>query len=253
MRKLTVLLALLVSPTFAAAQPMSDSQRAAAMNHVRALSQCLTRSHQEIDRFMVLIRQAERQRSVARDAAARRDADRAIEALIGRVADVQRRARECVSAPNIPSSSARVVVRPAAPDPAADSVAGSHGSAQSVEQAVTLSSNIHVVRGWQIDGQGELDDRTVRSAVRGIASRLERCYDQYLEDGSLRARQLDLVFTFRTGSGRATSVDVEQSQFEDARFQRCVRSAGQRLRASAGPSGGRATYNYRLRFGRPES
>ena len=252
MRQLTALLALLLCPALASAQPMTDSDRAAAMNHVSALSQCLTRSHQEMDRFMVLIRQAERQRDVARDAAARRDADRAIEALIGRVADLQGRTRACVSAPNIPSSNTRVIVREAPPDPAAASVAGSEGSIQSVEQGAELSSNIHVVRGWQIDGQGELDDGAVRSAMRGIASRLERCYDQYLEDGSIRARQLDLVFTFRAGAGRATSVEVEQPQFDDQRFLRCVRSAGQRLRASTGPSGGDATYDYRLRFGRAE-
>lgn len=89
--------------------------------------------------------------------------------------------------------------------------------------------------------------------MRGIGSRLERCYDRYLDNGSIRARQLDLVFTFRAGSNRASSVDVEQSQFEDERFQRCVRSAGQRMRATASPRGGEATYNYRLRFGRPES
>ena len=94
-----------------------------------------------------------------------------------------------------------------------------------------------------------LDAAVVRRGMRGITNRLSRCYESYLRNGTAGAHQLNLVFTLRNG-GQARQVAIERSGFGDARFERCVRTAGQRLRFSEGPRGGEAIYSYTLRFGR---
>ncbi|HJL18719.1 MAG TPA: hypothetical protein RMH99_23860 [Sandaracinaceae bacterium LLY-WYZ-13_1] len=236
----------------ASAQELSTSERASALSRVRSLSACLERHHEQLDRILDLIGEAEQQRDRARDARVRRDAEAALEALIARAAEVQRQARACVGGEDLPSPGTRVVERGPAPDPAADAVARPGGTVRTVEEDARLTSNVHVVRGEQVDGQGRLDASEVRRAVRRIGGRLDRCYERYLERGSISARQLDLVFTLRR-SRRARSVSVERSGFHDRAFERCVRAAGRRIRASEAPSGGEAVYSYRLRFGREAS
>ncbi len=236
-------------PAVSAAQELSASDRAAAVGRVRTLASCIESRHQELQRVLTLLRESEQQRDRARDDAVRRDAERAIEALIARASDIQARARGCVSGESLPSPGTRVVVQDPPPDPAADSVAESGGTVRTLEEDASLGSNLRVVRGEQVDGEGRIDASVVRSAVRSIASSLQRCYDDYLDRGSMTAHELDLVFTFR-GAGTATSVDVERSGFDNARFEQCVRQAGRGIRASRGPSGGSAMFSYRLRFGR---
>ena len=234
MRALTILLGLLLisvaatAPSAASAQDLTASERGQALASVRAFADCLERQHAEMSRIQRLIGESEAQRDRA-SGRVRQDAEAALEALIARAAAARRQTQECVRA--------------------ADSVAQQGGTVRTVEENAALTSNIRVVRGEQVDGQGQLDASVVRSAVRGISSRLERCYDQYLERGSLQAQQLNLVFTVR-GAGRASRVSVERSGFSDARFERCVRSAGGQLRVSRGASGGEAIYSYTLRFGR---
>jgi hypothetical protein len=143
----------------------------------------------------------------------------------------------------------QVIEQAPPPDPAADSVAGSDGSIQTIESDSELTSQVHVTRAQQVDGQGRLDPAVVRSAVHSIGSRLDQCYERYHERGSSQARSLDLVFGLR-GSGPAHAVSVERSAFSDAGFEGCVRSAGQHIRASRQPTGGEAIYSYTLRFGR---
>ncbi|MEQ8459159.1 MAG: hypothetical protein RLO52_35400 [Sandaracinaceae bacterium] len=254
MRALTILLGLsltsvaALAPTAASAQDLTASERGQALASVRAFADCLERQHAEMSRIQRLIGESEAQRDRA-SGRVRQDAEAALEALIARAAAARRQTQECVRAADIPSPGTRVVERAPPPDPAADSVAQQGGTVRTVEENAALTSNIRVVRGEQVDGQGQLDASVVRSAVRGISSRLERCYDQYLERGSLQAQQLNLVFTVR-GAGRASRVSVERSGFSDARFERCVRSAGGQLRVSRGASGGEAIYSYTLRFGR---
>ncbi|HEY8430546.1 MAG TPA: hypothetical protein VIL20_19335 [Sandaracinaceae bacterium] len=248
MRLYALFVLALAVPSLAFAQEMSASDRASAVARVRSLASCLESRHQELQRVLSLLRESEQQRERARDDAVRRDAERAIEALIARAADVQRSARACLQG-DLPSPGARVVVRNPPPDPAADAVAEAGGTVRTIETDAELTSNVRIVRGEQVDGEGRIDGDAVRRAVRAIASALGRCYDDYLDRGSMTARELDLVFTF-SGAGAARGVDVERSGFRDARFEQCVRSAGRGLRVSSGPVGGSATFSYRLRFGR---
>jgi hypothetical protein len=240
----------LLAPSGASAQELSASERSSALSRVRALAACVERHHDQLARVLRLIEEAEAQREQASDARVRRDAERALEALIARAADVQRRARECVGGEALPAPGTRVVERAPPPDPAAEAVAQRGGTVRAVEEDARLTDHVHVVRGEQVDGQGQLDAAAVRSAVRRIAPRLDRCYERYLERGSIEARNLNLVFAFR-GSGRARRVDVERSGFSDRGFERCVRAAGRRLRAASAPRGGEAVFSYTLRFGRP--
>ena len=46
---------------------------------------------------------------------------------------------------------------------------------------------------------------------------------------------------------------IENSHFDDATFERCVRSAAGQIRSGAAPRGGDAQFSYRLQFGRPPS
>jgi hypothetical protein len=236
-----------LAPAVASAQEMSASDRAAALSRVRGLAECLSTQHAEMQRLLRMIGDSEVQRDRARDPRVRADAEAAIEALIGRAAAVQTRARACVGGAPLPSPGTRVIEQGPPPDPAADAVSGTGGTVRSIEENATLTELVRVVRGEQVDGQGQLDPSEVRSAVRRIGPRLAACYDTYLRRGSVQARQLDLVFTFRGGSAR--DVEIERSGFSDPTFERCVRGAAQSLSAPA-PRGGDATYGYTLRFGR---
>lgn len=247
-RLLLIFASLLVTAP-AAAQLMSPAERATAVSRARELAGCLDAHHNEMQRIMRLLVAAERQRDTSTDAAARRDAESAIEALVIRSAGVQTGARECLSV-RVPTPGATVVVEPPPPDAVADSVAGTGGSLPTVERDARLAEYIHVVTAQQVDGSGQLDDHVVQSAVRRATAGLERCYEQHLDRGSMEPATLDLVFTFR-GAGAARDVAVENSHFDDATFDRCVRTAAAQIRTSSAPRGGDAQYSYRLRFGRP--
>ncbi len=247
-RFLLAALVTLTLPAWASAQDMSASDRDAALSRVRTMASCVSREDTDLQRIVRLIGESETQRDHARDAAARRDAERALEALVARAAEIQGRARACLRN-DLPSPGAEIVVREAPADAAADSVAESGGTVRTVEEDAELTGNVRVVRGEQVDGEGRMDGAAVRSAVRAIGSQLQRCYESYLDRGSIAPRELDLVFAFH-GSPRASDIDVERSGFSDARFEQCVRQAGRSLQASRAPSGGDAMFSYRLRFGR---
>lgn len=248
-RLLAALVLFVAAPAGAVAQDMSASDRDAALVRVRAFASCVESRHQELARVLTLIRESEAQRAAARDAAVRRDAERAIEALIARASDIQQRTRACLSGEGLPAPGTRVVVQDPPADPAADSVEEARGTVRTVETEAELAPNVRVVRAEQVDGQGRIEGSEIRRAVRGIASQLERCYESYLDRGSMTAHELDLVFTVRA-AGAAADVDVERSGFADARLEQCIRQAGRGLRVSRAPSGGPAMFSYRLRFGR---
>ncbi len=233
----------------AVAQQMSAAERASGVSRARELAGCLDAHHNEMQRILRLIVAAERQRDTSTEPAAQRDAEAAIEALLVRVASVQRGASECIGVRVPTPGPTTVVVQPPPPDPAADSVAGTAGSIPAIERDAVLAQYVVVVVGQQVDGRGSLDDADVRVAVRRAAGSLERCYEQYLDRGSMEPATLDLVFSFR-GAGAAREVAIENSHFDDATFERCVRTAGQQIRTSVPPRGGDAQYSYRLQFGR---
>jgi hypothetical protein len=239
----------LLLPLSASAQaPMSASQRTAALDRMRSMAACVRETNEDLTRILNLVRESEEQRDRARDERARADAERAIEALIARAASVQERARDCVGGEALPSAP-NVIVRGPAPDPHADSVSQPGNSLRTVESNVALSDSIQVVTGEQVDGQGRIEPAEIREAIRRIVAPLDRCYDNYLDRGSIEARELELEFTV-TPAGRVAGVNLARSTFGDARFENCVRTAARALRVSRAPVGGEAIYGYRLRFGR---
>src|SRR5690606_31000023 len=126
--------ACMVLPSFASAQRLSASQRDSALARVRTLSTCLEQSSRELQRILTLIAQSEAQREHARDAAVRRDAERAIEALIARAAEVQASARACSSGERLPAPFTEVIERDPPPDPHAEALAQRGGTVRSVEE-----------------------------------------------------------------------------------------------------------------------
>jgi hypothetical protein len=249
MRGWLVVLGVLLLPLSASAQaPMSVSQRTAALERLRSRATCVRETHEDLTRLLNLVRESEEQRDRARDERARTDAERAIEALIARAASVQERARDCVGGEALPSTPS-VIVRGPAPDPNAESVGQDGNTVRTVEANAVLSESIQVVRGEQVDGHGRIEPSEIRAAIRRIVEPLDRCYDSYLDRGSIEARELELEFTV-SPAGRVGGVNVARSSFGDARFETCVRTAARNLRVSRGPVGGEAIFGYQLRFGR---
>src|SRR5262245_58316990 len=136
-RVLAVLACLAAFPLLADAQEMSAADRASALERVRAMSACVAQQHAELDRIAQLIREAEQQRTQAREDRVRRDADGAIEALIARAASAQRQLRACVAAPDLPVPGTTVEVRQAPPDPSAAEVESEAGTVRTIEQDAT--------------------------------------------------------------------------------------------------------------------
>lgn len=243
------LLVLAVQPSTVLGQSLDTSQRDAALERLRSLAECVERSHIELQRLLRLVRESEEQQRTAREPAVRRDAERAIEALLARAAEAQDRVRECSSGERIPNPAAEIVERPPLADPAAEAIAQRGGTVRVVEENSQLTPNVRIVRGEQVDGEGRVEASAIRAAVRQVASRLERCYDHYLDRGDLTARELDLVFTLQR-AGPARQVRIERSGFGDARLESCVQQAGRSIRVGSPPQGGPAIFSYRFRFGR---
>lgn len=243
---MTVVTLSMSRPGTARAQAPSSSSE--AVRRVWAMSACLGDQVSELERLLILITQAERQRERSSGEAVRRDAELSLDALLQRAEAVREAARGCLESEQIVSLRPTTVVRPPPADPSADSVAETGGTVRETERQTQLAPGVLVVRGEQVDGQGSLSPGVVRTAVASVGPRLRRCYDRYLERGSLGARELELVFTFR-GRGPATGVAIEESGFGDRAFEGCVRAAAGRLVSSASPSGGAVTYSYRFRFG----
>lgn len=228
----------------ASAQERRPSDRGPVLAQVRATSACVQREGLALQRIVSLIDASQSQRDQATDPALRRDAERAIETLLERAAEVQRSLARCVgSAPSGPAPS--VVPQDPSADPAAEAMAEAVGSLQTVEADAVLARAVRVVRAEQVDGSGRMPLADVRAAVRSIGAQLQRCQESHLPRG---ARELDLVFTVRS-AGRVSEVEVERTGAGDAALERCVRQAGRSLAVSRGASGGEAVFSYRLRFG----
>jgi hypothetical protein len=236
-------------PAVASAQELSASERASALARVRAMADCVQQSNAQLQRVLTLVRESEEQRDRARDERVRVDAERAVEALIARAAQIQRDARQCVGGSDLPWPGTTVEVRPPPPDEVADSVGQPGNTVRTVETDAPLGDNIRVVRGEQVDGEGRIEHSLIRSAMRGIQRRLSQCYDQYLVRGSIAALELELEFTI-SPSGSVGSINVVRSGEGDATLEGCVRTAARSLRVSRPPVGGEAVFGYRLRFGR---
>lgn len=235
----------LVPTPRASAQDMSAADRAAAVERVRSMADCVQREQQALQRVVTLIAQSESQRDGASDAALRRDAERAIESLVQRARDLQQSLRRCLGDSALPDPGMRVQREPPV-DATDDAVGQPENSLRTVEADVELASGVRVVRAEQVDGAGRIELADVRAAMRGIAAQLQRCQESRARAG---ARELDLVFTVR-GAGRPSAVEVERTAGGDAALEQCVRQAGRSISVPRGASGGEVVLSYRLRFGR---
>lgn len=238
MRALTVSLVLLLASSALAQEASPEDARQSAG---RTLD-CLERVKHDLETTMRLLRDASRQ-TRSSDAQARRDAAHMVTSLQQRAADLARALRACV--PEDAHLNPRTVVR----EPTGtEASVGEHNDIPSVERDARLADNVRAVVGQRVDGTGHIDDGTVKRAIRSAAGRMERCYEQLVDRGALQSGQLNLIFSI-TDRGGVRGVRVERSTIANDRFQRCVRSAGQRIRPPSAARGGDARYSYTLHFG----
>jgi TonB family protein len=240
MRALPILSALLLVPSFAAAQDAPSP--AEARDRASQTIDCLERVNHDLENTMRLLRDARRQ-TQSSNTQARTDAAHMVVSLQQRVADLARTLKDCV--PEEAHLNPRTVVQ----EPTgAEAEVREAGDIPSVEQDEQLSRNVRILVGQRVDGTGTIDDAVVKRTVRTASDRLDRCYGQLVNRGALTTGEARLVFTIR-GRGRVRNVRLEESSIDNRRFQRCVESAGRRMRAASGARGGEARFSYRLRFG----
>jgi hypothetical protein len=196
---------------------------------------------------MRLIEESQRQAGSS-DARLRRDAQAAIEALLVRAESTREAATRCLGGAAIGTPEASIIEREAPADRAAERMGQQGGSLRTVEENVRLSSRVQILRGEQVDGQGRVAAASIRSGVRRIASRIDRCYESYVDRASGRSGRLSLVFTI-LASGNVHNVSVESPTVGDDTFFTCVQRAGERIHADGGTDHGRATFSYTLQFG----
>jgi len=239
MRALTVAFVALLVPSLAAGQ---EADPEAARTSAGRTIDCLERVNHDLENTMRLLRDASRQ-TRSENARARQDAAHMVVSLQQRVADLSRALKDCV--PDDAHLRPRTVVQE---HTGTEAAVGEHNDIPSVEEDARLADNVRAVIGQRVDGTGHIDDAHVKRAIRSAASRMERCYEQLVDRGALQSGQLNLVFTI-TSRGSVSGVRVERSTIANASFNRCVQSAGQRIRPSAGASGGDVRYSYTLHFG----
>ena len=241
----TALVALAASLVLSLA-PRARAQDAAAVAQVRQLESCVREHMAHLERLVRLI-EAAQARTSSSDEAVRRDAVTTIDTLVGRAHEVREHLRHCVDQAHIPRHEHTEVTHEEAPPEGAEgSVATAGGTVHEVEAGTELSTHVRVVRGERVDGHGSASDAQIRTAMRGIASRLEACYEGYADRASAAQGELHLVFTVADG-GRVTGVEVERGRSFDAELRACVQRAGGAL--SVGTARGQSVYSYQLRFG----
>jgi TonB family protein len=241
MRWLPISLAALSLSTFAAAQDDAPDPEEARSRAHRTID-CLERVNRDLETTTRLLREAARQ-TRASDPAARQDAARMVVSLQQRVADLARATKQCV--PEEAHLEPQTRIREPTGNEAAVREAN---DLPSVERDAQLTSNVHAEIGQRVDGTGNVPDDAIKRGIRGIAPRLERCYERLVDRGALQSGRLELAFTVTT-SGRVRRVSVENSSLGSRSFNRCVQAAGRRIRPGAGASGGDTRYSYVLHFG----
>ena len=238
-----VLVALVLSPLAIAQDGQDGLPPGEARTRATRTVDCLERVERELTTTMRLLRDAARQ-TESGDAAVARDAATTVVSLEQRVADLSRALKACV--PEAAQLRPQTVVQ----EPTGvEAAVGEANDIPAVERDTELSRNVHVIIGHRVDGTGTVPHANIKRGVRGISSRLERCYAQMVDRGALTSGQLDLTFSVTT-DGRVRDALVERSTIDDGRFQNCVRYAGRRIRPGTISRGGDARYTYTLRFGR---
>ncbi|MEM1414951.1 MAG: AgmX/PglI C-terminal domain-containing protein [Myxococcota bacterium] len=237
---LAALLAPLLGTSRAAAQEIDLAEaRRRAGEELR----CLDVVTRQITATVELLRDAEAQMT-ADSLELRQHAAQAVEALEDRLDDLADRLKACL--PQTSRPAVRTVIRERTGIEASVGVA--NDATVVVERDRPLAAGVVATLGERVDGTGRLEARTVATAMRGIGDALRACYDGYLERGALQEGQLILAFTVGPGTG-VSRVQVEGATLGDARFSRCVATAGRGLRFGAPPRGGPVRFAYTLAFG----
>lgn len=234
---------LFVSVLGARASAQDAASEAQARSRSAQAIACAERVHRDLGRQVQLLREARAQLDSSH-ADARRDAAHMVESLEQRIDDLGEALRACV--PRRARLEPVVQVQEHTGTEAAVGQENAH--TQRVEGDVALSRYVHVEVGERVDGHGQLAAGEVRSMMRQIGSSLERCYDGLAERSHLERGTLVLAFTVDS-RGRVQRVRVEAQQIGDSTFNRCIRHAGQRMRARSTPRGGDVRFAYTLRFG----
>jgi hypothetical protein len=182
---------------------------------------------------------------------AHQDARDAIRSLSQRAVEIERAAIACRSEPSAAAASGApvggVITRREPLTGAAAAVAQPNPATRVVERDAVLQGNVKAIVGEQVDGEGTVDAQVVRAAVRGVASRMSRCYDRLVERGALARGTVILVFTIER-SGRVTEIRTEQNRVGNPSFALCLRAAARHMRPSRGAEDGDATFSYTLQF-----
>ncbi len=240
---LLLLLALTFAATSATSAEAQPPDVAAARGRAARAIDCVARLHRTLGTQLQLLREAQAQLNVS-DTELREAAAHTVQSIEQRIDDLGEQLRACVPR----SARLETQVRVEEHSGAEAAVGQENAHTQRVEANAALTQYVHVQVGERVDGHGQLPATTVRQMVHGIGARLGQCYDHLAERSSLERGTLVLSFTV-DGRGRVQRVRVEAQHIGDSNFNRCVRHAGQRMRAGASPSGGDVRYAYTLRFG----
>jgi len=233
-----------------------NARAALLVDKLLRLTACLTEARSQAADAQLMIEQSARQaQDPNADPAVRRAARTTLRALEARLERIERGAQRCVEENGrggfVLGERQEPGVRyvDAEPTSAEARVARASPSLEVLERDVRLASGVRVARGERVDGRGRADAADVRGAFRRIAEDVRACWDAYAARRSDPQGEAQLVFTVRPPA-ELRRVRVEGSTIRDARFRRCLRAAGQKLRLPDGSvRGGDATYAYHLRFG----
>ncbi len=234
-----VLLAALVCSTPAFAQDASAVARGRATHAL----DCLQPLHRELTTTLQLLREA-RDQTTSADERARADAAAAVRALEQRLHRLGEQLQACV--PSEAALEPRTIVQERTGSEAA--VATENRATTEIERGTRLAPNVQVQVGERVDGHGTVAASEVRRMVSRVGAEFERCYGALVERDALQSGTAILSFTV-TPRGRIRRVTVEQPTLGDSRFRRCLRHAGQRIRATTAATGGDARFAYTLHFG----
>ncbi|MEM9863648.1 MAG: hypothetical protein AAF938_18770 [Myxococcota bacterium] len=176
------------------------------------------------------------------DSAARADAAAAVQSLEQRIYALTDSIRACL--PGDASLEAREEVQELSG--AAQRVGEQNAATEVVDENHSLGGHVRIAVGERVDGRGTARADSVRTAFRSLRARIGRCYERFLEHGSLQPMTAIVVFTVRA-RGTVGRVLVEGGS--RGSFNQCLTGAVRRMRIPGGAVGGEARYAYTLRFG----
>src|SRR5688572_32630782 len=186
----------------------------------RTLATCIAEHQTHLERIVRLIGEAE-ERMGSSDSRIASEARESLVTLMTRAHDIREHLRRCVHDAVIPLPDTTDTRVQEEADAAADSIAGEHGTVHVVESDASLADHVRIVRSERVDGTGSASDASVRSGVHAIGTRLERCYDGYVDRVGSTTGDVVVSFTIN-GASRASHVGVESGSRFDSTLHDCV-------------------------------